>query len=434
MQDNYMPLTDIYVNEKNNSDLSNDELDSLVLERDKEQEEKNNAIQKASKKEIEFFHYSERKERSVKTTLENLTVLLDSMGIKPKYNEQRRETVLYIDDKPVDYSEEQLSKIKSHCNYYNMQTGDVPSFINTIARANKFNPVLDWINSKPWDGESRLDDFFATITTKDTALRDVLIRKWMISAYAALVEPDGVEAHGVLVFQGDQGIGKTRWFNTLVPRNLEATKAGVILNPSDKDSVHQALQHWLVELGELDATFRKSDIAQLKAFITNSCDVYRLPYDKRSTKFARRTVFFSSVNDYKFLHDTTGNRRFWVIPADKIDYRHKFDMQQVWAEVQFWYNTKAPYWLNTSETEKLQQHLRGHTQVCPIEENISTVFDWSRNPTTEMTATQVATHIGVKDIAKGNREVNRCAAVLRSMNVQTRIRDGRTLYFMPPFR
>ena len=44
--------------------------------------------------------------------------------------------------------------------------------------------------------------------------------------------------------------------------------AGATLNPSDKDSVNQAVSHWIFELGEIESTFKKSDIDQLKAFVT----------------------------------------------------------------------------------------------------------------------------------------------------------------------
>jgi putative DNA primase/helicase len=50
-----------------------------------------------------------------------------------------------------------------------------------------------------------------------------------------------------------------------VPKELGVVQDGMMLRPDDRDSVKQVVSHWLVELGELDATFRKSDIAQLKA-------------------------------------------------------------------------------------------------------------------------------------------------------------------------
>src|SRR5690606_39387898 len=140
-------------------------------------------------------------------------------------------------------------------------------------------------------------------------------------------------AEGVLVFQGPQNLGKTSWLKSLAPRELRLIKDGMMLRPDDKDSVKQVCSFWLVELGELDSTFRRADIAQLKAFITQDTDVLRRPYARRESTYARRTVFFGSVNPREFLHDETGNRRYWTIECESINSRHGLDMQQVWAEV-----------------------------------------------------------------------------------------------------
>jgi predicted P-loop ATPase len=105
------------------------------------------------------------------------------------------------------------------------------------------------------------------------------------------------------------------------------------LIPADKDSVKQCVSHWIVELGELESTFKKSDIDMLKAFVTKKTDELRLPYDRASTTYQRRTAFYASVNAREFLTDTSGNRRFWVIPVKGIDVNDGVDMQQLWAEV-----------------------------------------------------------------------------------------------------
>ena len=56
----------------------------------------------------------------------------------------------------------------------------------------------------------------------------------------------------------------------------------------------------IVELGELDATFRKSDIASLKSFITSDRDVLRRPYARLESEFARRTVFLHRLTQSNF--------------------------------------------------------------------------------------------------------------------------------------
>lgn len=131
---------------------------------------------------------------------------------------------------------------------------------------------------------------------------------------------------------------------------------GQTLNPADKDSVMSTVSHWIVELGELDSTFRKADLAQLKAFITKSQDTLRRPYARKDSTFPRRTVFAGTVNDAEFLHDPTGNRRFWPIDVHTINRDTSIDYQQLWAEVKSWYDAGEKWYLNQSETDMLRQY------------------------------------------------------------------------------
>ncbi|PUV01280.1 virulence-associated E family protein, partial [Acinetobacter baumannii] len=119
----------------------------------------------------------------------------------------------------------------------------------------------------------------------------------------------------------------------------------------------------IVELGELDTTFRKSDISDLKNFISRPHDVLRKPYDRRESKYKRRTVFFASVNPKHFLHDETGNVRFWTIPVTGLNYNHGIDVQQLWAEVHHWYTKGERWWLEREEEQRLEAVNADHAQV-----------------------------------------------------------------------
>ena len=81
----------------------------------------------------------------------------------------------------------------------------------------------------------------------------------------------------MIVLQGEQDIGKSQWFMSLLPGHQEMGRQGALLNPQIKDSILDVLSFWLVEIGELDGTFRKADIAALKAFITTGTDSIRFP-------------------------------------------------------------------------------------------------------------------------------------------------------------
>ena len=135
-----------------------------------------------------------------------------------------------------------------------MPTKHVAQFLIRIADENPYNPVATWIESRPWDGVSRVQAFCNTVTSP-APLKDLLIRRWMLQAVAAAFSPNGIAAQGILTFVGQQNLGKTTWFERLAPEELDVVLTGHTLDPRNKDSVFVALSHWLVELGELDATF-----------------------------------------------------------------------------------------------------------------------------------------------------------------------------------
>lgn len=237
-----------------------------------------------------------------------------------------------------------------------MTSHRVPEMVNAVASQSPYCPVQTYIDSIPWDGISRFAQFVGQIKCSNPALSQVLWRKWLIQAVAAAYELDGIANAGVIVLIGAQGIGKTRLFHDLTSGIKDVFLEGQTLNPADKDSVMSAVSHWVVELGELDATFRKADVAQLKAFITRKKDTLRRPYARKDSSFPRRTVFAGTVNDFQFLNDLTGNRRFWPIDVHAITRDTTIDYQQIWAEVKTWYDAEERWFLNDVELMSLNQY------------------------------------------------------------------------------
>jgi len=310
-----------------------------------------------------------------------------------------------------------LAWLKSESAKFGYNPEWVDGFTIYLSEYNKYNPVINWIESKPWDGEDRLKLLLSTVVTSgDEKLKVILITKWLISAVIAAYSPDGISAQGILVFQGGQSIGKTRWFNSLVPKEFGLTKDGLLLKPDDKDSLKQALSYWLVELGEIDSTFRKSDITALKAFVTADTDVFRNPYAKKESRYVRRTVFFGSVNPSDFLADETGNRRYWTIPCTFIDHSHSIDMQQLWAQIKSIVDAGETHYLNDGELALLNNQNEDHSSCSPIADSVSTQLDWN-SPSekwTMLTATQIAQNIGI-DHPKKN-ELSELSIIIKKLN------------------
>jgi putative DNA primase/helicase len=248
-------------------------------------------------------------------------------------------------------------------------------------------------------------------------LKELLLHKWLMSAVAAachdpLIEP--FMARGVLVLAGAQYIGKTRWVCALAPR--EWIKEGLTLDPSNKDSVLYAISHWICELGELDSTLRR-DIARLKAFLTMGADKLRMPFAPKISDFPRRTVFSASVNEPEFLIDPTGNSRFWVIPVETIQYDHKIDMQQVYAQLYAEWQSGGQWWLSREENERLEKCNEDHEQRDEVYDLITSRIDWSQLNLTYcdwMTPTEVLMErCKIERPTKSQR--NSCARYLRKL-------------------
>jgi hypothetical protein len=354
------------------------------------------------------------------STIENLAEICRRLGVTVRYNVISKEEEIMIPEQSFSLDNRgnaSIAWLMSWCERLRMPTGKVGDYITYMADRNLHNPVANWIESKPWDGQSRLQDLYDTVASYgDEDLKNTIMRRWLISAVAAAFNPTGVSAHGVLVFQGAQYMGKTAWFKRLVPKELGVVQDGMMLRPDDRDSVKQVVSHWLVELGELDATFRKSDIAQLKAFLTRDKDILRRAYARKESEFARRTVFFASVNPKEFLHDQTGNRRFWVIECKSIDYDHGIDMQQLWAEVLTMYRAGEGWTLHGEEHEALEEHNKSYEVIDPIEEIIASGLRWSEPPAAWRwrSATEVLAELGRDTCTQG--EATRAAHLIRQRN------------------
>ncbi len=130
-----------------------------------------------------------------------------------------------------------------------------------------------------------------------------------------------------------------------------------------------AVSKWIVELGEIDTTFKK-DIAKLKGFLSKGEDIIRRPYQRKNSNYPRRTIFCGTVNPDEFLKDASGNVRFWVIPVVEINYEHNIDMQQVWAEINQIYIKGEKWWLDREEEQKLEFQNRRHLKTLGYEDVI----------------------------------------------------------------
>lgn len=378
------------------------------------------------------------------STISNMHCVCRALNVNVRYNVIKKETEILIPGQGFSCDNESnasLAWLISECVRMNMPIGQINDYLCYIADKNPYNPVAEWVTSKPWDGETRIPQLLSTIKADGEEddesigrLKESMIKKWMLSAIGAAFSPTGISSPGILVIQGAQYLGKTAWFKSLVPKDMNLIQDGLILKPDDRDSVKQAVSYWMVELGELDATFRKSDIAQLKAFITRDKDVLRLAYAKRESQYARRTVFFASVNPRQYLHDPTGNRRYWTISATEIDHCHGIDMQQVWAEIYETMYLKGESWyLDSDDMATLNAHNKDFEIIDPIRENILSTYDWKapKDSWGWKQVTDVLKDIGLDRPTRA--DTTSCGIFLSELNDRSKKRsNGKNLTLVAP--
>lgn len=305
----------------------------------------------------------------LKATNENLTFLIDGFGITTSYDVHSKEAKFSIPGlKKTAYgkSDVAIGEIISKAVRCGLPKQELQKTILDLAYKNPDFPVRDYLSSLKWDGVDHITKLCETLHVPEESehARNISILLWLIQCAAAA---DGGEQtpnklalarfEYVLVLGGKQGLNKTKWFRGLVPKPLQNYfKDGLSLDPTNRDSIKKATRFWVVELGEIDATFKHDKIAQLKAFLSETDDVYRVSYGRTENSYPRMTSFCGSVNEMRFLKDATGNRRYWPTTPHAITLPQNagIDVTQVWAQAWHLYLSGVQWWPTDTQESVIQ--------------------------------------------------------------------------------
>ena len=212
-------------------------------------------------------------------------------------------------------------------------------FIAFQGRENRYNPVMDLLRATTWNEIDQLPMVYTLIGIEHDELSKILVHKWLRQAVALLFNEQGngrepFGADGCLVFNGEQGTGKTSFFRHLAMRDAWFGE-GCKIDDRDKDTTRRIVTRWISELGEVETTL-KSDIDSVKNFITAATDRYRLPYGKADVTGPRLSSLCATCNSDRYLIDPTGNRRWWSVPFSRYvphEELTQLDALQLWAQI-----------------------------------------------------------------------------------------------------
>ncbi len=324
----------------------------------------------------------------------NLAHILDRYGIQYRYNQITKRMEWEHPEIPGegDNAENRLfSELVGLASLNSMPKPNLDNHLLGLGDGRSYNPVTDYLSSLEWDGNARIGLLAQQFNASDPEVAQIALRVFLIQACAAAdhaevaraQNPD-IEAHFeyVIVLLGEQGAGKTKGFKKLLPKPLrQYYREGQVLNLSEKDSVKGVLSAWVVELGELDATFGKSAVAHKKAFLSQSRDEIRAPYAHKASMYGRRTVFVGTVNEESFLADETGNRRYIPLTVGKLELAlPDHELTQLWAEAWHRYRAEESWWPEPEEEEILKINADKYRVRTEIEERIVGRYAWGHGP------------------------------------------------------
>lgn len=184
---------------------------------------------------------------------------------------------------------------------------------------------------------------------------------------ATAVDPNVVN-HTVLVLKGGQGVGKSTYLSSLIPKELSSYVYSGILDPQNKDTLINLAECILIQLDELEALTRNKE-AELKEIITKSTIRIRRPYSRYSQTMRRHASLCGSVNIGEVLHDPSGSRRFLIHEVTLIDYQKKLDLSQVYAQAYQLYKTGFRFWFDAHEIQQVTECNKSF-EVMTVEEEL----------------------------------------------------------------
>ncbi len=240
--------------------------------------------------------------------------------------------------------------------------------IGATAYDNRYNPIKEYLSKLPYDGGHYFDDLVACFDNPDRLIA-IYLRKWMLGAVAKTIEG---KQNRMLILDGPQGVGKSlfvKWLCSGLPNYF----AEGSIDAENKDTQIRLTTKWIWEVGELGATFRKSDREALKNLITMQNMTFRRPYGHFDrTKPVLANLIGTINNEGGFLDDPTGSRRFMVCEIKHIDWKTytKIDVNKLWGEIY------AAYLIgeDTEFTEIQKKETEKNNQKYEVEDPIEIVL------------------------------------------------------------
>jgi len=180
-----------------------------------------------------------------------------------------------------------------------------------------------------WDGQDRIDKIAGSMKVTGFTREQVveIFKHWGVTIFRRV--NDSSVQNRCIILKGLQGFGK----DTLVRSMLKDFKPyyeSTTLPGTPKDVLEIVSRLLVIHIEEFDQT-KGMDVGFLKSLITQPTSFFRESYGRTPNSKPMRGSFISTANVDDILRDTTGNRRFIVLPVEEIgwDYPQNESLQVI---------------------------------------------------------------------------------------------------------
>lgn len=238
------------------------------------------------------------------------------------------------------------------------------SAVRYVASQRVRHCVREHLQSFTWDGVDRIAHAFEDFWGAEPSERQpsdyirAISANFFLGLVARVLTP-GCQLDNMVVFEGNQGIGKARALRAIGEPWYAAASESVM----SKDFFQILRGCWVLEIGEMDS-FSRAERDRIKLVISTPTDRYRPSFARHARDFPRQCIFAGTTNHSDYGNDDTGLRRFWPVWCSAIDVPGLLAARpQLLAEAVHRLQAGEPWWTTPDLATKTVQRDRQSEDV-----------------------------------------------------------------------
>lgn len=250
---------------------------------------------------------------------------------------------------------------------------------------------------------------------------EIYLKKWLLGLISAM---NGTYSLLILVLTGGQMTSKTKFFRTLLPKDLMRYYGETELDKGKDDELLMTQKILL-----LDDEFggkSKKDAKKLKNLSSKQFFNIRPPYGKRNEDIKRYAVLAGTSNDDEIINDPTGNRRIIPLRVKSIDFDAlaKIDKDELFMELYREWQEVGDGWMLTKEDVEILKACTTYNETpSPEEELIMQYFDIPANENEQLNSdflstTEIVNYIQTQSLTRIPLNVYKFGSVLKKLGFE----------------